>query len=207
MNICTKWKTQLPATAFAWAPLVEAIRRNDIDSIDQLHSAFHRGIRFFITRQLGAGELDSNVRECLTHAIAAIRAGDLSDPESLPALILTITKRHIAQRIARQIHERRDGENRATRIEQPTPGSVSPASKTPQRTVRKALREMSLTEREMLVRFYVNSEPEARLCAEFGIRPEEFRDLRRRAQARFIELRQPTLRPGRKGVESQQLNS
>jgi len=62
------------STQPCWADLVEKIRRNDPDGLEELYRVFSRGVRFYLCRQLGPQDLDDRVHDTFLIVSQAIQA-------------------------------------------------------------------------------------------------------------------------------------
>ena len=58
-----------------WVELVERIRAEKTDGMEELYQLFSRGIRFYLCRQLGPQELDDKVHDTFVVVVQAIRRG------------------------------------------------------------------------------------------------------------------------------------
>jgi RNA polymerase sigma factor (sigma-70 family) len=188
-----------------WTSLVEGIRRNDADSMDQFYRSFNRGVRWFVSRQLGPQDVEDSVHDCIAAAIGAIQAGTIREPERLAGFVQTIVKRHIAQRIAERVSERgsrRDVEDdylEATAVaDVPSPEDVAGRNEIRQ-IARNVLAAMKPADREVLRRFYLNDQPQEQICEELAIPQQQFRNVKHRAKQRFADLCRAEMMPARRG--------
>ena len=60
-----------------WAELVEKIRRNESDGLEELYRVFSKGVRFYLCRQLGPQDLDDRVHDTFIIVAQAIQRGEL----------------------------------------------------------------------------------------------------------------------------------
>jgi RNA polymerase sigma factor (sigma-70 family) len=206
----------LPATAHAAIPglvrsyppnssyaslstLVSRIRTGKTDGLEELYVLFSKGIRFYLCRQLGPQELDDKVHDTFVVVVQAIRRGELREPERLMGFVRTIVRRLVAAHIDQVVHTRRDQMDLEL-----TMRVVDPAEN-PEQTamfrerselIQWVLDELSVRDREILTRFYLQEEGQDQICSEMGLSDTQFRLLKSRAKARFGELGKKKLAHG-----------
>jgi len=174
-----------------WVELVERIRSEKIDGMEELYQLFSRGIRFYLCRQLGPQELDDKVHDTFVVVVQAIRRGELREPERLMGFVRTIVRRQVAAHIDRVVHNRREQAEFDSTVRVPDPrGNPEEAAIFRQRIglIRQVLGELSERDREILTRFYIEEQSQDQICSEMGLTETQFRLLKSRAKARFGEL-------------------
>src|ERR1700761_4353570 len=85
--------------SYDWAGLVNRIKRKDEGGMEELYRLFHRGIRFFLCRQLGPQELEDKVHDTFLIVVQAIQRGDVREPERLMGFVRTVVRRQGAGHI------------------------------------------------------------------------------------------------------------
>jgi RNA polymerase sigma-70 factor (ECF subfamily) len=174
-----------------WAELVERIRLEKTDGMEELYQLFSRGIRFYLCRQLGPQELDDKVHDTFVVVVQAIRRGELREPERLMGFVRTIVRRQVAAHIDKVVHNRREQAefDSTVRVADPR-GNPEEAAIFRQRIglIRQVLGELSERDREILTRFYIEEQSQDLICSEMGLTETQFRLLKSRAKARFGEL-------------------
>jgi RNA polymerase sigma-70 factor (ECF subfamily) len=174
-----------------WVELVERIRLEKTDGMEELYQLFSRGIRFYLCRQLGPQELDDKVHDTFVVVVQAIRRGELREPERLMGFVRTIVRRQVAAHIDKVVHNRREQAefDSTVRVADPR-GNPEEAAIFRQRIglIRQVLGELSERDREILTRFYIDEESQDQICLEMGLTETQFRLLKSRAKARFGEL-------------------
>ena len=174
-----------------WVELVERIRLEKTDGMEELYQLFSRGIRFYLCRQLGPQELDDKVHDTFVVVVQAIRRGELREPERLMGFVRTIVRRQVAAHIDRVVHNRREQAefDSTVRVVDPR-GNPEEAAIFRQRIglIRQVLGELSERDREILTRFYIDEQSQDQICSEMGLTETQFRLLKSRAKARFGEL-------------------
>ena len=174
-----------------WVELVERIRLEKTDGMEELYQLFSRGIRFYLCRQLGPQELDDKVHDTFVVVVQAIRRGELREPERLMGFVRTIVRRQVAAHIDKVVHNRREQAefDSTVRVADPR-GNPEEAAIFRQRIglIRQVLGELSDRDREILTRFYIDEQSQDQICSEMGLTETQFRLLKSRAKARFGEL-------------------
>jgi len=174
-----------------WRGLVDRIRAEDRDAMEELYRLFGRGIRFYLCRQLGPQELDDRVHDTFLIVVQAIQRGDLREPERLMGFVRTVVKRQVAASIEQAVQSRRDMQDLNEGI------AVSDKGQTPEESLIRRqraeimasiLRGISQRDREILTRFYLLEQPQEQICLEMSLTETQFRLLKSRAKARFGEL-------------------
>lgn len=180
-----------PARYRALSLLVERIRNQETDGMEELYVLFSKGIRFYLCRQLGAQEFDDKVHDTFLLVVQAIRRGELRDPQRLMGFVRTIVRRQVAAHIDRVVHVRRDHMDleSSARIADPN-GNPEDTAIFRQRVelIQRVLSELSERDREILTRFYLWEQGQEQICSEMSLTETQFRLLKSRAKARFGEL-------------------
>jgi len=175
----------------AWVALVERIRFNETDGMEELYELFSKGIRFYLCRQLGPQELDDKVHDTFVVVVQAIRRGELREPSRLMGFVRTIVRRQVAAHIDKVVHTRRDQIDLDSTVRLADPeGNPEERAMFTQRTelINHVLGELSGRDREILTRFYLMEQSQDQICSEMGLTETQFRLLKSRAKARFGEL-------------------
>ena len=174
-----------------WARLVERIRANDPEGMEELYRHFSKGVRYFLCRQLGVQELDDRVHDTFLIVVNAIRRGDLREPERLMGFVRTVVRRQVAASIDQAVHRRRE------QVELDTNLTVADGGGSPEERaitdekvslMESVLRSVSGRDREILTRFYLYEQSQEQICLEMCLTETQFRLLKSRAKARFGEI-------------------
>ena len=180
-----------PDVNAGWVELVERIRLEKTDGMEDLYQLFSRGIRFYLCRQLGPQELDDKVHDTFVVVVQAIRRGELREPERLMGFVRTIVRRQVAAHIDKVVHNRREQAEFDSTVRVPDPrGNPEEAAMFRQRIglIRQVLGELSERDKDILTRFYIDEQSQEQICSEMGLTETQFRLLKSRAKARFGEL-------------------
>lgn len=174
-----------------WAELVHSIRAGDQNAMTRLYATFGRGVRFYLSRQLGPQDIDDKVHDTFLVVLGAIQRGELREPERLMGFVRTVVRRLVASHIDRLVEERKE----RTDIEDGllTADDRDDPEKDTLRRQRVAIMEqvlhsISRRDREILTRFYLYEQSQEQICREMGLNDTQFRLLKSRAKARFAEL-------------------
>ncbi len=183
--------TRTDSTRPQWSLLVDKIRQNDPDGLEELYRVFSRGVRFYLCRQLGPQDLDDRVHDTFLIVAQAIQRGELREPDRLMGYVRTIVRRQVAAQIEDNVLNRRhqfdldwglavrDGGHN------PEQAAISLEN---QQIAAKVLRSIAPRDREILIRFYLWEQPSEQICTEMGLTETQFRLLKSRAKARFGQL-------------------
>jgi RNA polymerase sigma-70 factor (ECF subfamily) len=188
-------KNQASATssgsAIDWVALVAQIKAGEDEGLEYLYRQFSRGIRYYLCRHLGPEELDDRVHDTFLVVVHAIRKGDLREPERLMGFVRTIVRRQVAAYIDQAVQSRRDqadiecGVTVADAKNNPEQQAMARQKKELMKSV---LQSLSKRDRDILIRFYLNEEPQEKICADMSLTETQFRLLKSRAKARFGEI-------------------
>jgi RNA polymerase sigma-70 factor (ECF subfamily) len=171
--------------------LVQRIQADDTTALEDLYRIFARGIKYQICRQLGPQDLEDKVHDCFLIVVQAIRHGELREPDRLMGFVRTVVRRQIAAYIETVIQTRKQ----MTDLE--TGRIVADFGQNPENSLLdheeeelayRVLKGISRRDREILIRFYLNEEPQDLICEKMNLTDTQFRLLKSRAKARFGEL-------------------
>jgi RNA polymerase sigma-70 factor, ECF subfamily len=174
-----------------WSVLVEQIKAGEDAGMEHLYKLFSRGIRYYLCRQLGPQELEDKVHDTFLIVVNAIRRGDLREPERLMGFVRTVVRRQVAAYIEQAVHMRREQADLETGI------SVADRKQNPEQEamlhqkaelMKSALAALSQRDRDILVRFYLQEQPQEQICREMSLTETQFRLLKSRAKAKFGEI-------------------
>lgn len=174
-----------------WALLVQQIKAGSDEGMEQLYRLFSRGIRYYLCRQLGPQELEDKVHDTFLIVVNAIKRGDLREPERLMGFVRTVVRRQVAAYIEQAVHTRREQADLETGI------AVADRSQNPEQSamvkqkaelMKSALDALSKRDRDILIRFYLQEQPQEQICREMSLTETQFRLLKSRAKAKFGEI-------------------
>ena len=174
-----------------WSVLVAQVRAGENSGMEQLYKLFSRGIRYYLCRQLGPQELEDKVHDTFLIVVNAIRRGDLREPERLMGFVRTVVRRQVAAYIEQAVQNRREQADLETGV------AVADRKQNPEQEamlrqksalMKSALDALSERDRDILVRFYLNEQPQEQICREMDLTETQFRLLKSRAKAKFGEI-------------------
>lgn len=177
--------------AIDWSRLVQQIKAGHDEGMEQLYKLFSRGIRFYLCRQLGPQELEDKVHDTFLIVVNAIKRGDLREPDRLMGFVRTVVRRQVAAYIEQAVHTRRE------QAELETGASVVDRTQNPEQEaivkqkaelMKSALGALSKRDRDILIRFYLQEQPQEQICREMSLTETQFRLLKSRAKAKFGEI-------------------
>lgn len=163
-------------------PLVDRVRHGEPAGVAELRGLLIRGLRFLVARQLHAWQVDGCVYEVFDRVVRGIQSGDLNDP----VLLVPYVRARLAAHV---------GEIQDTRMagSHDSDGTILPCvTDEHQQVMHGLLLSLSPSERESMVRFFVQGHDDRRICRELCVPAAEFRSLRVKVKARFHELCPPT---------------
>lgn len=182
-----------------WAKLVESIRAGDQEAMTQLYATFGRGVRYYLSRQLGAQDIDDKVHDTFLVVLGAIQRDELREPERLMGFVRTVVPRLVATHIDHLVEERKE----RTELEDGflmADDRVDPERDALRRQkveiMQQVLQTISRRDREILTRFYLYEQSQEQICREMGLNDTQFRLLKSRAKQRFAELGKRRLEKG-----------
>lgn len=187
-----------PAASIQWAAIVEKIRAGDPGGMEELYRTFSRGIRYFIYKHIGPGELDDRVHDAFLIVVQAIRNGSLREPERLMGFVRTVVRRQVAASIDAAVHQRQE----FTDLE--VGGLVADCRQDPEemamgqermRLIIRVLSDIPDRDREILTRFYLREQSQEQICEEMSLTETQFRLIKSRAKAKFGEIGRKKMEP------------
>lgn len=174
-----------------WAVLVSQIKNGEDTGLEFLYRQFSRGIRYYLCRHLGPEELDDRVHDTFLVVVQAVRKGDLREPERLMGFVRTIVRRQVAAYIDQAIQTRRDQadiECGVAVVDGKSDPEQQAIARQKKELMKSVLESLSKRDRDILIRFYLNEEPQEKICEEMSLTETQFRLLKSRAKARFGEI-------------------
>ena len=193
-TVQTLFDSGAPAPAVsstAWADLVERIQAGDPAGMEELYRVFSNGIRFYLCRQLGQQDLDDRLHDIFLVITQSIRRGDLREPDRLMGYVRTVLRRHVASEIEGIVQSRNHQADLDTgmRLADRHPNPESSAIGRENRDLAmRVLNSLKRRDREVLIRFYLNEQEPNDICRDLALSTTQFRLIKSRAKARFVEL-------------------
>jgi RNA polymerase sigma-70 factor, ECF subfamily len=154
--------------------LVERVRRSDETAIVELHGVIAKGIRFFLSRELGEENLEERVDLTFRVVVQTLQRSQAGGSDQLMGQVLDIIRAQVAAHIGKAQDPDANPEQAA-------------AFRRQLESMRGILRALSRRDREILKRFYLDEQTEEQICNQMELAPSQFRLLKSRAAARFVE--------------------
>ena len=179
-----------------WSVTIEEIRSGNEGGVEPLCAAVSECARAQLFQSVEPQAVDDYVQEVLMIVLAAIRSGELRNPECLMGFVRTVTHRQVTVHIRRAIISRR----RLISVES-TALPRAPSHESPEARLRllervaaikSVLERICPRDREILTRFYYEEQDSRQICREMQLTPTQFRLYKSRALAKCSELRQST---------------
>jgi RNA polymerase sigma factor (sigma-70 family) len=177
----------------SWAAAVQQIRSGNELSMDTLCEAVTECARAQLYHSVEPQAVDDHVQEVLIIVLAAIRGGELRNPECLMGFVRTVTRRQVTIHIRRNIVRRRRMISVESGVLPTAPADESPEARLRLQErvalVSKVLERLCPRDREILVRFYYEEQDSVQIGHEMHLTATQFRLYKSRALAKCSELR------------------
>ncbi len=174
----------------SFADVVDNVRNGHPDGLDQLYRVF-RILSSSLKRQIGFHDFEDRVHDMFIVVAEAIRDGKLRDPGSLPSYIHGVARLSLCSKISvRARHDRLSGCLKqwvTLRANCHTPEDAL-AHRERIQLMRNMLDTLSVREREILRRFYLEEQTKEQICAEMQLTDTQFRLAKSRAKQRLSRL-------------------
>jgi len=174
-----------------FADLVQRIHLGDAQAMAALYDFISRGTRPYLSHQLEPQDIQDKLHDVFLEVWRALLQGQVRDPERLMGFVRTVARRKVAGYVDAATRHRRDhveiDEVSVLASSQPTPEREA-IREQQKALVNQTLIRMSVREREILSRFYIQDQMRIQICAEMGLTGTQFRLLKCRSKARFVQL-------------------
>src|SRR5579863_3859137 len=90
-----------------WSEIVDEIRTGNEQSLEGLYAAVSDCARARLSRSIDPQAVDDHVQDILIIVLAAIRSGELRNPDCLMGFVRTVTRRQVAVHIRGAMIRRR----------------------------------------------------------------------------------------------------
>jgi len=171
--------------------LVTRIIEGDAGAEEELVNHFEDAVLHIIRRIAKNSSLVEDFsQDTFLTVIRKIRNGDLQQPESLGSFIANTARFHTIEQL-RRLRQRTVSENldQAEDVPDTAPNRLDELQASEQHAeVRKLVRELRPRYRELLLRFYINEEAKAAICADLRLTSAQFDGVLHRARNRFRTL-------------------
>jgi RNA polymerase sigma-70 factor, ECF subfamily len=191
VEIVAKGSEKDPMPYAHWVNLVDRIRTDQADGMEELYRLFSKGLRFYLCRQTGPQDLEDRLHDLFIFIVQAIQRDEIREPARLMGFVRTVARRQVSAHIDRVVHAR------AREIPVELERGIIDGGGSPEQAAifgeredmtKRVLSELSGRDREILTRFYLREQSESKICMEMVLTENQFRLLKSRAKARFGEL-------------------
>jgi RNA polymerase sigma factor (sigma-70 family) len=169
-----------------YSDLVNRVRANDSAAIAELYQLVQHGVRFLIVRRVEYSEIDDVLHDVFVAAMQAIHGQTIESPGFLLAYLRGIARKKVSWMIETRNRYR---PSPAEEDEFAT-AELSPEEQVNRRQeaalMERFLAATPVSDREVLVRFYLKGETATSICESMGLTATQFRLLKWRAKARFV---------------------
>jgi RNA polymerase sigma factor (sigma-70 family) len=174
-----------------WARVVDKIQAGHADGMERLYKALCSYVGYLLARKLGTRDIDDKVHDVFLVVVEAIRQGNLRQPERLMGFV-----RRVAH-VKAVDHIRTLAQNRHREAELPERRTFADKHNDPEafalvrqtaELVQTVLAQLSIRDREILERFYIQEQRPDQICSEMKLSETQFRVGKSRAKARFGEI-------------------
>ena len=195
---------QIPG--FSWTALCEQIRATHPEALSELYRRL-QSHRYRFVRELEFADAQDTLHECYLQILEKIQRGSIREPECMEGYIAVVARRLIWHQIEARIQGRTCADEREFLSHPCSPLGPEETLLAAQRReiLRQALDSLSVRQREVLVRFYIQEQSKEQIMAEMDLTETQFRLLKSRAKARFGQIGARRLaRPVVKSVDAVQ---
>ena len=154
--------------------LVERVRCGEEAALEELHGVIAKGIRFFLSRELGEENLEERVDLTFRVVVQTLQRDEAGGADRLMGHVLDAIRAQVSAHI-RKAPDREATPQQALTFRRQL------------ESMRDILRAMPPRDREILKRFYLDEQTEKQICAEMELSPTQLRLLKSRAAARFVK--------------------
>lgn len=184
--------------------LVTRIIEGDAGAEAELVSLFKDAVLHIIRRIAKNSSLvEDFFQETFLTVIRKIRNGDLQQADSLGSFVANTARFHTIEQL-RKLRQRAVSEtlDQAEEVPDTAPNRLDELQASEQHAeIRKLVGELRPRYRELLLRFYINEEPKATICADLGLTSAQFDGVLHRARNRLkaLYLERKGTEKGRRG--------
>jgi RNA polymerase sigma factor (sigma-70 family) len=174
-----------------YGQLVTRIIDRDTGAEAELVSLFEAAVLHIIRRLAKNSSLVEDFsQDTFFTVIRKIRNGDLQQPESLGSFVANTARFHTIEQL-RRLRQRAVSENldQAEEVPDPAPNRLDELQASEQHAeIRNLIRELRPRYKELLLRFYINEEAKATICADLRLTSAQFDGVLHRARKRLKAL-------------------
>jgi len=183
-------------TANEWALLVERIRRDDAEAANELYVNLG-GLKGYFRRHLGPDGADDSYHTLMINLLRSIRQDSINQPERLAAYATVMAHRMVVDHMRAAMQRREFLERSHVPMATPPCAEEDAIKHEAWELAAKVLGALSVRDRSVLTRFYVQEESPSQIQSDLGLTATQFRLIKSRAKTRFLELARLRIGPRR----------
>ena len=180
-----------PLSTADFERIVRLIEARDPNGFALLHDAFSEGMRYLAGRY-SPEHADDCVHDTMLIVVRQIEAGQLAEPAALPGYINTVLKRTAWKKNLRSRQSNRETAVFELAAKTRPDHRLDPHKELIEQekveVMQRGLSALRPIEREVLVRFYLQSETKEEICRAMGITETTFRLLKSRSKAKLQQV-------------------
>jgi RNA polymerase sigma-70 factor (ECF subfamily) len=168
--------------------IVAQVRAGSSVAVGELYLMCHSGLKYFFWRKLGPQDALDGAHDTFLIILNAILTGELREPSRLFGFMQVVAHRQFCLHIARRTRKRCETEAESLQLSDPgqRPDQELLVSERAM-CMKRALRELTPKDREILERFYVKEQNKKQICRELNLTETQFRLLKSRAKAKLVQ--------------------
>ncbi len=166
--------------------LVRRIGSDDSYALEVLYRKVSRGLGIYFRRRAGSDADDLTSRTFLA-VIQGLKRNGMVQPECLMGYVRSIARCVLAAHIGEAVRRRREAQPDETIRDGRIDAEAGVIEAEHRRIMEEQLRAMPARDREVLTRFYIQAQSKEQIQVELGLSATQFRQIKSRAKAVFIE--------------------
>jgi RNA polymerase sigma factor (sigma-70 family) len=171
----------------SWASLVERARTGDSAACQKLFGSLADHARACLSWDVDPQVVDDNLQDVLVRLLEAIQRGQIREPNHLRGFVRTLARRSVFHHIRTNIRSRSHlvpiaGMDFAAPADQSPDAVIARRQHT--EAMQRVLCSLSVRDREILTRFYLEEQSPEQICLEMRLTSTQFRLYKSRALAR-----------------------
>jgi len=168
-----------------WSTLVTRVRADEPSAAEELYLILHQSMRPSMIRRIGLPEADDRFHDMVVIVMSAIRSDSLRDSARLMGFVQTVVHRQIGASIRASIKGKRTTPEKRCTLQSGSDPEDEFSRHEEKQLAQRVLDSLSARHREIIVRFYVEEQSAAVICADMGLTETQFRLLKWRAKAQL----------------------
>ncbi len=166
--------------------LVRRIQSDDSHAVELLHRKVSRGLKIYFLRHAGS-DADDLTNNTFLAVIQGLKQNGMVQPERLMGYVRSIARCELASHIDEAVRRRREVQPDETICDGGPDAEAAAIEAEQRRIMEEQLRAMPARDREVLTRFYLHGQSKEQIQAELGLSETQFRLIKSRAKAAFVQ--------------------